>query len=75
MENEKLLEKAVAKGIIAFSEDNNFITYTCQNKRRSYQTPEEKVQALTFAKLVLEYNYPQEQIKQFVAVQMGASTK
>lgn len=75
MENEKLLEKAVAKGIIAFSEDNSFITYTCQNKRRSYQTPEEKVQALTFAKLVLEYNYPQEQIKQFVAVQMGASTK
>ena len=37
--------------------------------------PEEKIQAITFVKLILEYNYPQEQIKQFQPVQMGSSIK
>lgn len=74
MDND-ILTKAVQKGIIAFNDDRSFITYTYQNKRRSYANPEEKIQALTFAKLVLEYNYPQEQIKQFESVKMGSSTK
>lgn len=75
MNNIELLEKSIEKGIISFSKDKKFITYTYQNKKRNYMDPEEKIQAATFVKLILEYNYPQEQIKQFQPVQMGSSIK
>lgn len=75
MQNETLLEKAIQKGIIAFSENKSYITYIYQNKKRNYQTPEEKIQALTFCRLIFDYKYPQEQIKQFESVKMGSSTK
>ncbi|MGX2982304.1 N-6 DNA methylase [Helicobacter sp. 23-1045] len=73
--NNELINKAIQKGIITFSDDKKLITYTYQNKERKYHNPEEKVQALTFCKLVLEYGYPQEQIKLFASIQMGSSTK
>lgn len=75
MNNNELLEKSIKKDIIYFDENKNFITYTYQNKKRKYIDPEEKVQAITFVKLILEYNYPQEQIKQFQPVQIGSSIK
>jgi len=73
--NEKLIEQGVKSKLISFNEETNYITYLHQNKSRSYKNPEEKIQALTFLKLVLEYNYPVEYIQQFVTVQMGVSQK
>jgi len=73
--NEKLIAKGIKAKLISFNEETNYITYHHQNKSRSYKNPEEQVQALTFLKLVLEYNYPVEHIEQFVTVQMGVAKK
>ena len=70
-----LIELGVEKGIIKFDEEQNFITYVQQNKKRNYNNPEEKVQAETFLTLVLIYGYPENRIKQFISVQMGSETK
>lgn len=70
-----LIEQGKQKGLITISEDGSRITYLYQNKTRNFNNPEEKVQAETFLKLVLLYNYPQEQIKQFETVTMGSSLK
>lgn len=40
-----LIETGIEKGLIRFDEDKNFITYIQQNKKRSFNNPEEKVQA------------------------------
>ncbi|PIQ48226.1 MAG: N-6 DNA methylase [Cytophagales bacterium CG12_big_fil_rev_8_21_14_0_65_40_12] len=70
-----LIDTGIEKGLIRFDEDQNFITYVQQNKKRNYNNPEEKVQAETFLTLVLIYGYPEHRIKQFLSVQMGAETK
>lgn len=70
-----LIEKGIEKELISFDEDQNFITYIHQNKKRNYNNPEEKVQAETFLILVLIYGYSAKRIKQFVSVQMGSETK
>ena len=70
-----LVEQGIQKGLISISEDKSRITYLNQNKTRNYNNPEEKVQAETFLKLVLLYNYPANQIKQFETVTMGSSQK
>lgn len=36
------------KGLISFNEDQSRITYVFQKKERSYNNPEEKIQAETF---------------------------
>jgi type I restriction enzyme M protein len=69
------IQKAIAKGIVSLDAEQKYITYTHQNKRRSYQNPEEKVQAETFCKLVLDYGYAEKYIQQFVSVKMGVSDK
>lgn len=51
------------------------ITYVFQKKERNYNNPEEKVQAETFLRLILDYNYPVNRIKQFVPVTMGREVK
>ena len=70
-----LIDQGIQKGLISISEDKSRITYLNQNKTRNYNNPEEKVQAETFLKLVLLYNYPANQIKQFETVTMGSSQK
>ncbi len=70
-----IIDTGIEKGLIRFDEDKNFITYIKQNKKRSYNNPEEKVQAETFLTLVLNYGYPVNRIQQFVSVQMGSETK
>ena len=69
------LQLGIDKGIISFNEDRSRITYTHQNKERNYNNPEEKVQAETFLKLILDYNYPVSRIRQFVPVTMGRDVK
>lgn len=70
-----LFDTGIAKGLIRFDEDLNFITYIHQNKKRNFNNPEEKVQAETFLTLILIYGYPESRIKQYVSVQMGSETK
>ncbi|MBO6077152.1 MAG: restriction endonuclease subunit M [Bacteroidaceae bacterium] len=69
------IQQGVEKGYISFNEDKSRITYTYQKKERSYNNPEEKVQAETFLKLLLDYNYPENRIRQFVPVTMGREVK
>lgn len=70
-----LIEKGIQKGIIKFDEEKKFITYVHQNKKRFYNSTEEKVQADAFCRLILEYNYPVERVINFVTVKMGSDTK
>ncbi len=53
-----LIETGIEKKLIRFDEEKNFIAYIRQNKRRSYNNPEEKVQVETFLTLILIYGYP-----------------
>lgn len=70
-----LIENGIKQGLIQFDEEEKFITYLQQNKKRNYQNPEEKVQAETYLELILVYGYPKERVKNYVTVTMGASTK
>ena len=69
------IQQGLDNGYISFNEDRSRITYVYQNKERNYNNPEEKVQAETFLKLILDYNYPVSRIKQFVPVTMGREIK
>lgn len=62
------IQQGIDKKLISFNEDRSRITYLHQGKERNYNNPEEKVQCLTFLKLILEYGYPVNHIKQFVPV-------
>ena len=65
----------IEKKLISFNEDMSRITYVFQKKDRNYNNPEEKVQAETFLRLILDYNYPVNRIRQFVPVTMGREVK
>lgn len=65
----------IERSLISFNEDMSRITYVFQKKERNYNNPEEKVQAETFLRLILDYNYPVNRIKQFVPVTMGREVK
>lgn len=69
------IQLGIGKGLISFNEDRSRITYIFQKKERNYNNPEEKVQAETFLKLILDYNYPESRIRQFVPVTMGREVK
>lgn len=70
-----IIQLGIEQGLIEINKDETSILYIHQNVTRNYSNPEEKVQSGAFLKLVLLYNYPVEQIKQFVKVQMGSETK
>ena len=70
-----LIQQGIQRGLIKFDDENKIITYIHQNKKRNYNNPEEQVQAETFLKLILVYEYPVNRIRQFVSVQMGSETK
>ena len=69
------IQIGMEKGFISFNEDRSRITYIYQKKERNYNNPEEKVQAEAFLKLILDYNYPESHIRQFVPVTMGSDIK
>lgn len=69
------IKMGLERNLISFNENRSRITYLNQNKERNYNTPEEKVQAETFLRLVFDYNYPENHIRQFVPVTMGRETK
>ena len=65
----------IEKKLISFNQDKSRITYVFQKKERNYTNPEEKVQAETFLRLIIDYNYPVKRIRQFVPVTMGSEVK
>lgn len=65
------IQIGIENGLISLNSDMSKITYVKQDKERNYNNPEEKVQAETFLRLILDYNYPENRIKQFVPVTMG----
>ncbi|MBD5156939.1 MAG: N-6 DNA methylase [Butyrivibrio sp.] len=71
----EIILSAKQKNLITISEDLSTITYINQNISRNYNNPEEKIQAETFCELVLKYNYPVEQVKQYVKVTVGSDVK
>lgn len=70
-----LLAEGIKKKLIRIEDDEKYIVYVHQDKRRNYSNPEEKVQAETYLQLVLTYKYPPDRIRQFVPVPMGAEIK
>lgn len=75
MNRQELLQQGIEKNIIKFDDEQKYITYVRQNKRRNYTTPEEQIQAESFLKLVFVYNYEPEFIEQFVSVKIGSDTR
>lgn len=69
------IKEGIEKGLVSFNDDMSRITYAYQRKERNYNNPEEKVQADTFLRLVLDYNYPVKRIRLFVPVTMGREVK
>ena len=69
------IQLGIDKGFISFNEDRSRIKYNWQKKERNYNNPEEQVQAEAFLRLILDYNYPECQIRQFEAVTMGSEVK
>lgn len=69
------IQLGIDKGFISFNDDKSRIKYIHQNKERNYNDPEEKVQAITFLKLIIDYHYPVRMIKLFVPVPMGSDIK
>lgn len=69
------IQIGIEKGLISFNEDRSRITYVYQKKERNYNNPEEKVQAETFLRLILDYNYPVRQIRLFVPVTRGSTIR
>lgn len=70
-----LIEKGISKRLILLSEDKKQITYIHQNKKRNFTNPEELVQAETYLKLILKYQYQPNRIKLYEPVKMGSETK
>ena len=71
----EIISEGLRKNLIRFSDDQSTITYLCQDISRNYNNPEEKIQAETFCELVLKYNYPVEQVRQYVKVTVGSAVK
>lgn len=74
-----MIQDFIADGIknelITVSDDGKQIIYLKQNKKRNFTSPEEKVQAETFVRLVLEFGYPVEHIELFRIVTMGSEKR
>ena len=70
-----MIYEGVRKRLIRFSDDQSTITYISQNITRNYNNPEERIQAEIFCELVLKYNYPVNQVRQYVKVTIGSTVK
>lgn len=70
-----LLQEGILKRLITISDDEKQITYKNYHRSRNFGYPEEKVQAETFLKLVINYGYKPERIKLYEPVKMGSDTK
>ena len=70
-----LIAEGIRRKLILFDDEEKYVLYVYQNKKRSYRNPEELVQVETFLKLILLYGYPVERIVLFKQVTMASSVK
>lgn len=72
----ELFCKGISNKYISVNQEMSVITYHCKNgTKRRLSNPEEFIQALTYLKLIFEYNYQPQHISVNESVQMGAETK
>ncbi|MEI8363459.1 MAG: hypothetical protein WCG35_09610, partial [Betaproteobacteria bacterium] len=57
------IQDGVKQGLIRFYDDERRIEYIQQNKSRNYGNPEEQVQAEIYCRLILEYGYPAQRVR------------
>ena len=72
MFNKELIEQGIKNDLVRFSDNNEYVTYVHQNKRRKYTDPEEQVQVETFLKLVIQFGYSEKRMKLFEPVKIGS---
>lgn len=72
----ELFQKGLSEKYISVNEEKSIITYNCKNGTKCrLGDPGEFVQALTYLKLIFEYNYLPQHISVNEPVQMGSETK
>lgn len=64
-----MLERGIEKKLITLDTENKNVTYLAQNKKLRLSGPEEKVRALAYISLVLDYGYAPDQIDIEVAIE------
>lgn len=69
-----LIDKGLKQKLIKIT-NNNRITYTHQKKEYNFQDPEERVRAITFLDLIINYKYPVEFIDVEFSIQRGSKKK
>ncbi|MEA5514075.1 restriction endonuclease subunit M [Nodularia sp. UHCC 0506] len=70
-----LISEGLAKNLIKLDDEQKYITYVHQKKKRNFANPEEQVQAETFLKLILIYGYDPTRLRLFAPVTMGSAVK
>ena len=53
-----LIGQGITRKLIRLEDNDKYIVYIDQNKRRNFDKPEEKVQAEAYLSLILDYKYP-----------------
>lgn len=72
---EDYIQIGLDRGIISFNFDRSRIIYEFQKKERSYNNPAEKVHAQAFLQLILDYGYPECQIRHYESVTVDSEVK
>ena len=70
-----ILEQGKAKKLIRVSEDNSRIEYLKHGISRDFKKPEAIVEARAYLTLVIQYGYPDDNIRLFAPVTMGSSLR
>ena len=70
-----IIEQGKTRNLISVSEDGRRIEYLKHNISRDYTKPEAIVEAKAYLTLVLQYGYPDENIRLFSSVTMGSSLR
>lgn len=72
----ELFCKGISNKYISVNQEMSVITYHCKNgTKRRLSNPKEFIKALTYLKLIFEYNYQPQHISVNESVQMGSETK
>lgn len=69
------IKEGINQGLIRFYDEDKRVEYVHQKKSRNYTSPEEKVQAEAYCRLILEYGYPVQRVINFVNVSKGSNHK
>ena len=70
-----IIEQGKAKGLVRISEDGGRIEYLKHLISRDFKKPEAIVEAKAYLALVIQYGYPDENIRLFAPVTIGSSLR